>query len=95
MADIHLRPDWRRIVERKAVSATVDTAEKIADAARRQGVTVGDVDGGKDEYALPVKVKKHEDSTSVLLAHPSGIAVQAKHGALTRAAAAEGYEVSG
>lgn len=65
---------------------------RIADEVRKQGVKVGDVDEGPREIPLPVRV---EDDGTVLLAHPSGIAVQAKHGALTRAAAAAGYEVHG
>lgn len=96
MADVHLRPDWLRFVESKAAEGVRDAARKIQEAAYRQGITVGDVNGGPHEIRLPVTIKHHDDNTSsVILAHPSGKAVQAKHGTLTRAAAAEGYEVRG
>lgn len=90
--DIHLN---RAALERVAESAAIKKACKraggrIADAVRDQGITVGDVDRGKSEYPLPVNV---EDDGTVLLAHAAGVAVQAKHGALTRAAAAAGFEV--
>jgi hypothetical protein len=73
-------------------------AEEIARNVRAQGIKVGDRDGGPLEYELPVKVKvttTDRAHASVILAHPAGIAVQAKHGALTRAAASAGLEVSG
>lgn len=96
MADVHLRPDWQRVVEAKAAESVRDAARKIQRAAYGAGIKVGDVDGGPREIPLPVTIKHHDDNTSsVILAHPSGKAVQAKHGTLTRAAAAEGYEVHG
>lgn len=95
MARIHLRPDWQNVVERQVAGKLKDAAHEIADAVRSQGITVGDVDGGSYEIPLPVKVYDDGDKAAVALAHPAGIAVQAKHGALTRAAASKGFEVHG
>lgn len=75
-------------------TAAFEAAGAIADNVRSQGITVGDIDGGSWEIALPVKISSREHIT-VSLAHPAGKAVQAKHGALTRAAAAAGLEVHG
>lgn len=71
-------------------------AEEIAENVRAQGITVGAFAGGSGEIALPVTVSPTTTDrahASVALAHPAGIAVQAKHGALTRAAAAAGLDV--
>lgn len=71
-------------------------AEEIAQNVRDLDITVGDVDGGKHEIDLPVTVKMVTTDRAhaiVALAHPAGLAVQAKHGALTKAAAAAGLEV--
>lgn len=96
MTQVHLSFDWQRTVERLAARQVKDAANEIADAARLQGITVGDVDGGKHEIPLPVKVYGDDDNAAaVVLAHPAGIAVQAKHGTLTRAAASKGFEVHG
>lgn len=65
--------------------------EKVADAVRSQGIRVGGENGSADEIDLPVLVS---DEGSVVLAHPAGAAVQAKHGALTRAASAVGVRVT-
>ena len=97
MANLHLdRSALERIVRERAGEATKRVAEEIADKVRAQRITVGDRDGGKNEYDLPEQTHKHEDGTAdVVLAHPAGKAAQAKHGALTRAAAAAGFEVHG
>lgn len=136
MNRIHLRPDWRRGLESALGGSALGVAEAIAKNVRSQGITVGDVDGGRHEIPLPVKVYHRPldgpdlvqytraDGTSrvatraqalawggsfseigeggggkpgtwVVLAHPAGVAVQAKHGALTRAASAVGHEVHG
>lgn len=53
------------------------------------------VDHNRD--ALPVDVEPYTTdraAASVTLAHPAGAAIQVKHGALTRAAAAAGLEVT-
>lgn len=73
-------------------------AEKVAENVREQGEMVGAFKGGSGEIPLPVKVSvttTDRAHASVVLAHPAGAAVQAKHGALTRAASAAGLEVKG
>jgi len=67
-------------------------AEDIAASARNQG---HQVTGGGE---LPVTVTAYTTdraASSVALAHPAGIAMQAKHGVLTKAAAEAGLEVKG
>lgn len=82
-----------------AMRALVDAAaEKVAANVRGLGIKVGDRDGGPREIALPVKVTNTTTDrahASVTLAHPAGIAVQAKHGALTKGASAAGLTVKG
>lgn len=77
-----------------AVSALVKSAaEEIA--ANVRGIMV---DGIPGDTSLPVEVSMTTTDrahASVTLAHPSGAAVQAKHGALTRAASAAGASVNG
>lgn len=69
-------------------------ATEIAKAVRRQGRKVTSGGGGVNKDELPVRVYSHDDGTAaVVLAHPSGLAQQAKHGVLTRAAASLGLEV--
>ena len=86
-------------LESTAMHALVQEAsERIADQVRDQGIRVGDHDGGRGEIDLPVEVEVTTTDRahgSVLLAHPAGAAVQAKHGALTRAASAVGLAVRG
>jgi hypothetical protein len=76
-----------------------EAAERIADHIRGEGIRVGDRDGGKHEYELPVAVRDgvYNDRAfaDVVINHPAGAAVQAKHGVLTRAASAEGLTVRG
>ena len=75
-----------------------EAAEKIAANVREQAITVGDRDGGSHEEPLPVEVgvtTTDRAHANVVLAHPAGAAVQAKHGALTKAASAEGLTVRG
>lgn len=77
-------------------SLVQSAADEIAANVRSQGITVGAFTG-PGEIALPVKVQTSTTDrahASVALAHPAGAAVQAKHGALTRAAAAAGLTVS-
>jgi hypothetical protein len=88
---------------REVRAAVHNAAERVADAVKDQGITVGDKDGGSHEYALPVKV--YDDTTDgmrvnratsrVVLAHAAGLAVQAKHGALSKAASAAGLKLKG
>jgi hypothetical protein len=71
-------------------------ADQIARAVQRQGIRVGDRDGGSRERELPVLVSSSvtdRAKSTVVLAHPAGLAVQAKHGALTKAAAEAGMQV--
>lgn len=77
---------------------TQAATEKVAENVSEQGIKVGDRDGGPREYDLPVEVSMTTTDRahgSVILAHPSGAAVQAKHGALTKAAAQAGLDVNG
>ena len=80
-----MTPESRRAVN--------DLAERIAEAAR---ANVPDVEGIPGDIPLPVRVSEYETDrarATVWLAHPSGLAVQAKHGTLTKAASQAGVEV--
>lgn len=72
-------------------------AERMAEHVQAEGIRVGDRDGGRHEYELPVKVEdgvyNGRAFADVIINHPAGAAVQAKHGVLTRAASAEGLSV--
>lgn len=87
------------IAKSAEMKALVDeAAERIADNIRSLGIRVGDRDGGPREVELPVKVTTTTTDrahATVTLAHAAGVAVQAKHGALTKAAAAAGVSVKG
>lgn len=75
-----------------------NAAEAVAENVKAQGIKVGDRDGGPREYDLPVEVSVTTTDRAhgnVTLAHPAGEAVQAKRGALTKAAAEAGLEVRG
>lgn len=75
-----------------------DKAEEVARNVEAQGITVGDREGGSSEYPLPVEIDDavtDRARSSVILAHPAGLAVQAKRGALSRAASAAGLELGG
>lgn len=84
------------VMKSGAVQALVaQVAEEIAGNVRGQGIMVDDVPG---TVPLPVEVTTTTTDrahASVAITHPSGTAVQAKHGALTRAASAAGVSVSG
>lgn len=70
--------------------------KRVAENVEALGIAVGDRDGGSSEYPLPVKsdvITTDRAHGRVVLAHPAGIAVQAKHGALTKAASQAGLEV--
>lgn len=76
-------------------------AEAVAENVRSQGHMV---EGEPGDIALPVKVytdltttdmRENRARAAVSLAHPAGQAVQAKNGALTKAAAQAGLEVKG
>lgn len=86
-----------QILKSPAMAAVVKAAaERVAENVRGMNITVGDVDGGPHEYDLPVTVTMFTTDRAhavVALAHPAGEAVQAKHGALTKAAAQAGLDV--
>ena len=87
------------ILKSDSVATIVNrAAEQVADNVRAQNIRVGDKDGGKHERALPVKVTPGTTDRAraiVAIAHPSGDAVQAKHGSLTKAAGQAGLDVRG
>lgn len=84
-----------------------DAAEDIAANVREQHILVGPFAGqqgtsvdadGSQQIELPVKVvetRTDRAHAEVVLAHPAGIAAQAKYGALTKAAAEKGLQVHG
>ena len=75
---------------------TEEAADAVKANVEAMGIRVGDKDGGPHEYDLPVTVRMVETDRAhaiVALAHPAGEAVQAKHGALTKAAAQAGLDV--
>lgn len=76
--------------------AVVEAAQAVAENVRDMGIRVGDRDGGPREQDLPVKIRASVTDrvrATVVIAHPAGEAVQAKHGALTKAAAQAGLDV--
>lgn len=73
-----------------------EKADDMAAYIRGMNIRVGDRNGGPREYNLPVKVDHQTTDRArevVVLDHPAGAAVEAKHSALTKAAAASGLEV--
>jgi hypothetical protein len=79
------------------VAATKAAAENVAANVRAMDIKVGDRDGGHRERELPVEVTMSTTDRAhaqVTIKHPSGEAVQAKHGALTKAAAQAGLDVT-
>lgn len=90
IARILKAPEMQRATER--------AADAVAENVRAMEIGVGDKDGGKHEQPLPVTVTTSTTDrahANVNLAHPAGAAVQAKHGALTKAAAQAGLDVKG
>jgi hypothetical protein len=80
---------------REMTAATREAAEVVADNVKAQG---HEVEGIPGDIALPVTVSMYETDRAhavVAIAHPSGEAVQAKHGALTKAAAEAGLDFRG
>lgn len=71
-------------------AAVADIAEAVAAEARS--------DAAVARHGVPVKVNHYTTdraASSVTLAHPAGLGIEAKHGTLTRAAGAAGLEVTG
>jgi hypothetical protein len=97
--EIHLNPGWEERLQHDhaVVEAVAKAAEQIADRVRSQGIKVGDLtaDGFENIIDIPVIVGRKGEDPQVLLAHPAGIAVQAKYGALTKAASSCGLSVGG
>lgn len=65
--------------------------KEIMGAARQMAAHV------EAEHDVPVEVHAYTTdraAAAVTIAHPAGIAIQAKYGALTRAASAQGLEVT-
>ena len=97
---VHIKVDYTGVSEvakkqPELVALIEELTEQVADNVRDQGVTVGAFSGG-GEIDLPVETsQKITDRVrgTVTLAHPAGLAVQAKRGALSRAAAAAGLQV--
>lgn len=63
-------------------------AEQMAARARSNAPKVQDRDGGPREVDLPIKVETSEGSfgarAAVVIPHPAGLAVEAKHALLAR-----------
>lgn len=96
------RRGFEEVAKRSSTGRALTTlGERVADNVRAQGIRVGDKDGGSHEAELPVDVSSGVTSSMrmnrakvwVTITHPSGKAVQAKHGSLTKAAAQAGLEV--
>lgn len=95
-----VRLDFRGVgdvLKSREMTAVVEAAgEAVASNVKAQGIRVGDRDGRPREVDMPVDVQMQETDRAVAVVainHPSGEAVQAKHGALTKAAAEAGLEV--
>ncbi len=84
--DIHLDYDalWKAV----PAGPIEAMAQKIAENVDTGGVTDAHVEVmmGETQFGAPVAL--------VTIAHPAGLAMQAKHGSLTKAAAAEGLTVT-
>lgn len=77
----------------EVMAALRERADQMVSAA--QGIMVEGIPGN---VPLPVTVEEMTTDRAkirVSLAHPSGLAVQAKHGVLTGGAAGAGLEVTG
>ena len=72
-----------------------DLAEEVAENVRDLGIMVNGIPGTD---VLPVKVSDSVTDRAVSrvsITHPAGLAVQAKHGALSKAASAAGLKLKG
>jgi hypothetical protein len=87
---VHIRPGaFDEIAKSDGMKDALEEAgEAVKDNVDRMGIRVEHEPG---DIALPVEV----DEGFVSIAHPSGLFVQAKHGALTKAAAEAGLKVGG
>lgn len=66
-------------------------ADEVADNVRAQGLTAS---GGESISVEVTAYTTDRAAASVALAHPAGLGIQAKYGALTKAAADAGLEVT-
>lgn len=85
----------RLLASREVQEAAMRLGEQVADRVRVQGVEVEGIPG---DIPLPVKVyasDRGDTVAAVVLAHPASLAVQAKDGVLSKAAAECGLEVNG
>jgi hypothetical protein len=90
LAAIAKSPEMQALIKAKA--------EEIADSVRGLNIKVGAFKGGSGEIELPVNVTERitdRAHATVTIAHPAGLAVQAKHGVLTKAASQAGLRVRG
>lgn len=77
-------------------AAVKAVAEQVAQNVRDMNIDVGGFKGDSGEIDLPVDVTMTTTDrahANVTIKHPAGQAVQAKHGALTKAAAQAGLDV--
>jgi hypothetical protein len=88
MANIELHTDLDALLKDPGIASVINgLAQSVAVNARYTT---------SDGETLPVVVDQYTTdrrAASVTIAHPAGLAVQAKHGVLTRAASAAGLEV--
>jgi len=92
MAAVRLRLDHRGI---EAVLKSAPVAEAIAKRAILIETKVQNHQSVR-RHKMPVKRESYKTdraAEAVIIAHPGGLAVQAKYGALTRAARVAGLEV--
>jgi hypothetical protein len=86
-------PGMGQVAKGKAMQDVVkEAADKVAANVADQGHNVG------PNEPVPVTVGQFitdRARATVSLAHPAGLAIQAKHGALTKAAAQAGLDVTG
>ena len=78
---------------REMAAYVAEVAERVAEKVRADAVSVEGVPG---DVEIPVTVDQHETDrarASVSMNHPAGLAVQAKHGLLTKAASEMGLEI--
>ena len=85
------RSGMRDILSSAGIEADMRAyAEQVADRARAQAPMVQDRDGGPNEIDLPIKVESTSGSfgarAAVIVAHPAGLNVEAKHALLARSA---------
>lgn len=71
------------LVDDDVLDMLEDKARDVADAAQARGISVGSTSGGSGETPLPVDVEASVSGSRaravVIIAHPAGIAVEAKH----------------